>query len=258
MVTPTRMDMGMHMVHLMYAPSNDLTVGVMAPYRRISMDHLTRGGMRFTTRAEGFGDIQLGGTYTAVADVTRDPHLVLLHGGVSVPTGSIDVRGDTPAGSNMRLPYPMQLGSGTFDLRPGVSYLGESERFSWAAEAKGILRLGHNHNGYRLGNELHATTRLAWRWLDSLGPAVQVDGFFWGNIDGADAALNPAMVPTADPLLRAGERIELSLGIQLFAPNGALDGNRLGFRAGIPLYQNLRGPQLQSGLNLMAAWSWTF
>ncbi len=258
MVTPTDMQMGMHMGHLMYAPSNDLTLLVMVPYRVTSMNHVTRMGMRFATRAEGLGDIEVGGIYRAMGDVNRDKQWLLVHGGVRVPTGSIDVRGDTPAGTNMRLPYPMQLGSGTFDLRPGITYLGESDRFAWAAEAKGTVRLGQNDNGYRLGNELHTSARFAWRWLDSLGPALQIDGFFWGNIDGADAMLNPRMVPTANPLLRAGERIEVALGLHMFSTTGRLDGNRLGVRLGFPVYQNLRGPQLETDFNLKAAWSWTF
>jgi len=34
----------------------------------------------------------------------------------------------------MRLEYPMQLGSGTFALRPGLTYLGQTERWAWVAE----------------------------------------------------------------------------------------------------------------------------
>ncbi len=37
------------------------------------------------------------------------------------PTGSIDERGATPMGPNMQLPYPMQLGSGTYDLEPSFT-----------------------------------------------------------------------------------------------------------------------------------------
>ena len=69
MVTPTAMRMDMQMFHLMYAPTDDLTVMVMASHLRLSMDHLTRMGMRFTTEAAGFGDTKAEVLYTAAGDV---------------------------------------------------------------------------------------------------------------------------------------------------------------------------------------------
>ncbi len=41
-VTPTEMNMAMHMFEVMYTPWNDLTLMAMFPYLDLSMDHLTR------------------------------------------------------------------------------------------------------------------------------------------------------------------------------------------------------------------------
>ena len=49
--------MAMHMVEVMYAPSNDLTLMAMFPYLQLSMDHVTRKGLTFTTESQGIGDI---------------------------------------------------------------------------------------------------------------------------------------------------------------------------------------------------------
>ena len=77
-----------------------------------------------------------------------DRHRVLVGAGISFPTGSIDKKDDTPAAPDQQLPYPMQLGSGTFDLLPGLTYLGQAGKLGWGAEAMATLRLGENSNDY--------------------------------------------------------------------------------------------------------------
>ncbi len=137
----------------------------------------------------------------------------------------------------MKLPYPMQLGSGTFDLLPGVAYLGEGENWAWMGEAKGTLRLGKNDNEYSLGNRLRLFAWVSRKLADQASVSAQIEGQFWGNIDGADPDLNPKMVPTADPNLRAGKRVDLFLALNLYSPEGRLEGNRLAIEGGFPLYE---------------------
>src|SRR5882724_12256296 len=92
------------------------------------MNHVTRDGFRFTETSEGLGDLQLRGLYTVYA---REGfrHRFLLNAGISIPTGSIDEKDFGPDRSlgRARLEYPMQLGSGTVDLLPGLTYLGQTE-----------------------------------------------------------------------------------------------------------------------------------
>lgn len=257
-ITPTKMTMQMHMFEVMYAPSDDLTLMAMVPYIRLSMDHITRTGVRFTTDSEGIGDVKLMALYTFLGDVRRDQHRVLFTGGLSLPSGSIDREDDTPAGPNQKLPYPMQLGSGTVDLLPGIAYVGESENLAWAFEALGTIRLGENSNDYTLGNRLDLDAWGARKLTDWLSVFARIDGRIWGDIDGADPDLNPALVPTADPDRRGGERIDLSFGVNLYAPKGGLKGNRVGIQVGFPIYQSLDGPQLETDWHLTIGWNWTF
>ena len=133
-VSPTDMTMEMHMAEVMYAPTDNLTLVVMFPYLRVSMDHITRIGTRFTTEAEGLGDISVRALYTLLGDVRKDRHRLLFNAGLSFPTGGIDEKDGTPAGPDQKLPYPMQLGSDTFDLLPGLVYLGEAQNWSWGGE----------------------------------------------------------------------------------------------------------------------------
>ena len=166
MVAPTDMRMDMHMLHLMYAPSDDLTLTAMAPSVYMSMDHLTRSGSQFTTTSKGLGDVKVNAIYTAYGKTRRLGHRVVLGAGVSLPVGSINERGTTPAGSNQLLPYPMQLGSGTFDLLPSLTYLSRSAAWSWIGEVQGTIRLGKNSNDYALGDRIRVRGRGARKLTD--------------------------------------------------------------------------------------------
>ncbi|MDH3583216.1 MAG: transporter, partial [Phycisphaerae bacterium] len=121
-VTPVDMATEMHMWGLMYAPSDELTLMGMMSYVRKRMNHITGMGGAFKTNSEGIGDTRL----TALVDWYHDDHHhVHLNLGLSVPSGSISRQDTTPAGF-VRLPYPMQLGSGTWDLMPGITYNGHN------------------------------------------------------------------------------------------------------------------------------------
>lgn len=247
MVTPVDMTMDMHMFGAMYGVSDNLTVMAMVPFVSKEMEHLTRMGQSFTTNSEGIGDIKTTALYTIF---DKDKQRVHLNLGVSFPTGSINERDDTPAGEDQILPYPMQIGSGTFDLLPGITYLGQSGKGSWGAQALTTLRLGKNDNGYRLGNKYQLSGWVARNWTDWLSTSLRLTGTTWGDIDGADDRLNPMMIPTADPELRNGTQINLGFGINLYAPEGNLRGSRLAMEFELPILRDLDGPQLETDWQL--------
>ncbi|MGE0489630.1 MAG: transporter [Vulcanimicrobiota bacterium] len=251
MVTPTRMTMDMHMLGMMTAPSDDVTVMVMLPFVHKSMTHLARNGRTFTTSANGVGDMQVSALVGLWDE--EDQHLHF-KAGLSLPTGTISARDDTPAGPNQILPYPMQLGSGTFDLVPGVTYTGQSDDWSWGAQLQGTVRLGENHRGYKLGNVGELSLWGAHRWNDNVSTSLRLYGTTWGDISGRDSALNPRMIPTADPNLRAGSRLDALVGVNVLTGGG----HRLSVEAGLPVAQSLDGPQLKTDYTVTAGWQFSF
>ncbi|MEW6026907.1 MAG: transporter [Planctomycetota bacterium] len=255
MVSPTSMKMEMHMIDGMYAPTDNLTLMAMLPYIRFSMHHINSMGVRFATRSEGIGDFKVMPLYTFYREGRHSFHF---NAGMSFPTGSIDKKDDTPAGPNQKLPYPMQLGSGTFDLLPGITYLGQTENWSWGGQPMGTIRLGENSNHYTLGNRLHLTTWAARKWTDWFSTSARLDWQIWRNIKGDDPDLNPMMVPTADPDRRGGERVDILCGVNLYAAEGKFKGHRLAIESGWPIYQSLDGPQLETDWKLTVGWQWTF
>src|SRR5438477_9786027 len=80
----------------------------------------------------GVSDLQVLALYTVLGSVTKG-HRLIINLGMSFPTGSIDEK-NTIMGETFTLEYPMQLGSGTYDFRPGLTYLGESKKWAWGAE----------------------------------------------------------------------------------------------------------------------------
>ncbi|MEL6238731.1 MAG: transporter [Pseudomonadota bacterium] len=252
-IVPTSMRMDMHMAGAMYGLSDQVTLMVMGNYITKEMDHITfAGGMgttrlgTFRTRTADLGDTKLA----ALIGLTDTVHI---NAGISLPTGTITEEDDilTPMGGNptVRTPYPMQIGSGTFDLEPGITYRDQNDRLGWGAQVKGVIRLGENDEGYSFGDKAMATLWAA----AALSPAVSVSGRLQaetlGTVDGMDPLIM-GPVQTANPDFQGGETLAAFAGMNFAVTGGALKGWRLGIESGVPLIQDLNGPQMPT--------DWTF
>ena len=242
MVAPLNMDENMLMGTAMYAITDDISVMGMVPYVWKEMDHVTRMGDRFTTRSDGIGDVRLVGGY----DVYKSGgHTVKLSAGLSFPTGDISEKDDTPSGPNQVLPYPMQNGSGSYDLLAGVSYTGRSSNWSWGSDLSAVIPTGENSHNYTVGRKYLGSAWGARKWTDWFSSSLRISADIRENYSGADNRLNRAQAPTADPGRRAGRFISTGLGLNFLVPSGALQGMAFSVEGIVPVYQNLDGPQLE-------------
>ena len=265
-VAPETMTMEMHMLGAMYAPSDDLTLMLMVPFINTEMDHTMQmmnmgGGMmmspmrsEFTTETNGIGDVKIGGLYRL--QQSSDSTLIF-NMNLSLPTGSIDEKDVTgmSMGNEVQLPYPMQLGSGTYDVMPGITYTQLLDTYSWGGQAIYTYRIGENDNDYTLGDRIKLTAWYARPFADNFSWSLRGIYENWENIDGEDSTLNPMMknmVPTADPNLRAGERIDLAAGINWAIPGSTT--NRIALELIKPIYQDLDGPQMEMDYSLVLGW----
>lgn len=262
-IVPTDMSMNMHMFGAMYVPSDWLTLMGMAMYVDKSMKHVTYNPMgsatigTFTTQSSGWGDTRLSGLIRAYDDEVHHVHFNI---GLSLPTGSTEKRDSvlTPMGMlmNVRLPYPMQLGSGTVDLLPGVTYSGRQERWTWGAQYLATLRTGKD-NGYSLGDVHDLSGWVGYRWRPWIGTSVRLAYSHQDKIDGIDPQI-VGPVQTADPDFQGGETLNLLLGVDLAGQSAASRGHRLAIEAGFPLERDLNGPQMETDLTLTAGWQYAF
>ena len=248
MVAPTRMSMNMHMLNVMYAPSTDFTLMMMLGYLDKSMLHLTQAGGTFQTQSSGLGDVKVSvNQVISEAETTNAVHRFALTYGLSLPTGSIDEEDFLPAiATNARLPYPMQLGSGTVDPSIGALYLGYTSHYYWGTQIVATMRTGENDNGYRLGSRLELESWISRVWTDSVSTFARLSTNHSGNIHGADPTLNPMMVPTADPDRQAKTNVNLHLGFDFNIGVGKADDHTISVEITRPIYQDFDGPQLES------------
>ncbi len=263
---PLEMRMEMHMFELMYALDDTMTLMAMLPYQKMQMSmelhqHGSNPPVRYGMESEGIGDLELS-TLLRLTPVAA-PEQIHLNLGISLPTGSIteeDAMPHGPGGSfiDMRMEYPMQLGSGTYDLLPGITYFAQHGDCSWGGQGIATLRLGRNSADYSLGDRIDLTGWFAYRFSPSWSGSVRLNGASWGDIDGRDSRLSPTMSPASNPEAQAGERVEAAMGLNYRVPTGNLAGHRFGIELAKPLWERLDGPQLESDWSLVAGWQYAF
>lgn len=250
MVSPQSMDMTMHMLGVMYGYTENITLMAMLPVQKLSMDHtVNMTGEAFTTESSGAGDVQISLLFK-----TNDKWITQL--GISFPSGSIDEKDITPmsAGTPVQLPYPMQAGSGSTDIILGATYNNAGINSNWGTQAKIITRTEDNDRDYRAGNKVNLTGWYSYSIDNKNSTSIRMNIEDWENISGADTELNPVMVPTADANLRAGTRADILLGYNYQVSKSYL----FGVEAGIPVYQKLDGPQLETDLIMQLGVQYAF
>ena len=263
-IVPTRMSMQMHMFGAMYAPTRWLTLMAMGMYVEKEMDHITYMGGKGTARrgnfrvkTDGIGDTRLSGLIRMHDD---GMHAVHLNAGISLPTGSNTKTHEilTPPGTRptVRVPYAMQLGSGTYDLVPGITYNGHVEKWYWGGQYLGTFRTGAD-NGYSLGDRHELSAWLNYQWQPFISTALRVQFDTLESIDGIDPMI-AGPVQTADPDNYGGDELKLNLGVNLMGQSGGLAGHRLAVELSLPLYRDLNGPQMETDWTVMAGWQYAF
>ena len=243
MAAPKKMHMEMHMLGAMYATSNNITLMVMVHYLSNSMDLKTKMGMDFGTQSKGFGDISIAALFNLLKLTDQSVHAML---GVSIPTGDIDQRGDTPMMANAQLAYSMQLGSGTWDPILGVTYLGQSDKFSWGAQLKQMLRLGENSETYRLGNQFRAGSWAAIKLNKNFSFSGSLRYTNLSRIKGADKDMNPGMMPLFNTENSGRNQTDAGIGINFYIPKGSLKNLRFASELLLPVTQSVNGIQMKN------------
>ena len=230
------------------------------------MTHITFAGMtgttelgRFKTRSKGWGDTSLSGIYNLYKDQNHSVNLSL---GISAPTGSIKEKDDvlTPMGTTptLRLPYTMQLGSGTWDALPGVTYSGHKDKWSWGAQYKAVIRMeSENSQGYRWGNRHSLTGWSGYKLSDQVSATALISAQTMGKIKGSDTNIT-APVQTANPDNYGGESVDIGAGFTYTPDIPSIRGLEIGTELRVPVYQNLNGVQMDRDWNLTAGMTYRF
>lgn len=249
-VVPTYICQEVHALSAGYAISDKITANVVIPYIEQGTDHISSvpGFPEFLLRSKGIGDISLSASYLKRLE---NKDALQFNIGIRVPTGSINKTGDTPrggAGTLERLPYTMQIGSGTLDFSASANYTKQVEDLRLSASASTTIRTGKNDNDYRLGNNYGATLSAQYVKHQVFQPGARLIVREIDRINGRDESLlipGPFPFPAGitNPDNYGGTKVKLAAIIKICPEKDC----KVSFTGeyGVPLHQNLNGVQPQ-------------
>jgi len=245
---PTSQTENRHFFGVMYAPRDRFTFAIMLPYIQRDLQ-VVNSGIPLEVETTGIGDTQLIFLIPFIQKGDERSHLKL---GVSAPTGSIQE--EQPNGQ--RLPYTMQLGSGSWEILWGITYTGQYKWLSWGSQFESLYRLNDNYIGYRLGTTYDASLWVTGGLGDWLSASVRIAWHKVNNIHDVDPSLDKTLSPLNDNMKQGATRLEIGPGLNFLLPFAG--GQRLAVEAGFPFWQTVDGPQLGTELTVTASWQWIF
>ncbi|MCC9603002.1 transporter [Stieleria sp. JC731] len=252
---PTDMTMEMHMLHVMYGASENVTLYTMLMLPSLTMDHI-RGDMNpagrgssFTTHNSGFGDTSFGALLRLYSDDCQD---WIANLGCSVPTGDIYRESTEPTGGlvSQPLPYPMRLGSGTFNAKPGLTYKRFGSWWSVGYQFQTDLPIGRNYRGYSVGDEYRFNSWTSVLLTDHWSVSLRGEHLWRTAYDGEDPATPNMLIETNVESFRGGYWYNLGLGTQFMK-----NGHYFNFEFVPTIAQDLDGIQLETDYAVIASWS---
>ena len=244
-----------HTVEVAYAPHPRVTLVTEVPFVQKEIERVDStaigacAGVRCQHQTEGVGDVRFA---MIVPFIKKDFESSQIHIGFDVPTGSIRRQGGTP----LRLPYLAQIGNGTVDFEWGWTYRGAIDRFSWGGQALGRHPIARNGLDYREGSQFIGRIWGAVRLFAGIDVSFRADWEKQNEIEGFDRGLRPAVDPAEDAEKYERIAITLSPGLSFEVPG--LSGQRVGAEVGIPVYQEVDGPQLERDWSIKTAWRWVY
>ncbi len=263
---PTSMDMKMHMLDIMWAPNDSLTLMIMPHYMSMDMNmemtmemhsgphgHSQMHGtmsmpqdmhadasmiMKHDHKVEGWGDTQMAALINLWRSGSQQLHTTQ---GISIPTGSIDQRNAAGALTH----YSMQLGSGTYDYITNFTYLGFTDRWNWGAQLSAVIRLeNQNNNGYRLGNEVEFTSWASFLITRDLALNSRLESAWVNEVIGEYNSPHTTASPSDFPMNTGGNLVQWGVGVNYVIPSTRLRGLRISAEYLIPVYEKVNGIQL--------------
>jgi hypothetical protein len=275
-LTPSSHSMNMHMLDIMYAPTDWLNLMLMPQF--VDMDMTLRqlegaatntahnhGGGAIQHNTGGVGDTGVYALFRLVDWSEQHLHLGL---GISAPTGSVNkkliLQAHNPdtgeiTSTNAMIHYGMQLGSGTWDFRPSLTYTGQMDNWSWGAQINGVKRLeSRNDAGFAFGDMLQTTAWGSYKLFDWLSASVRGMYTRQGPIQGEYTKIHDNAGPMDFPDNYGGQYWDVGFGLNAMITGGEFAGNHFGFEWVQPVAENLNGYQLEREGALSATWSLAF
>jgi hypothetical protein len=279
LVAPQYMMMNMHMLDLMYAPTDWLTLMLMPQFMDMEMGlkHLSEasdqgynhGGAAHGHQTGGIGDT---GMYALFKLFDTDSHHLNLSLGGTAPTGDVGIKlrkTNAIQSYDTFIHYGMQLGSGTWDFKPSLTYTGGYEQFNWGAQVTGTKRLeSRNESGFAFGDNFQGSAWGGYHWTNWLATTVRGIYTWQGTVHGHYPVIDTSfrgfpytsshIGPFDKTANYGGKFVDLGLGVNITIPTGAFQGNHFKFEWLQPIHTDYNGYQLDRDGGLSFTWGYGF
>lgn len=272
-VTPQEMSMNMHMLDLMYAPTDWLTLMLMPQFMDMHMTMRDLAGAadlnmltplgaavihsRHEHTTGGVGDTGMYALFNVLKFSNQQLNVSL---GISAPTGdsAIQLR-DTHQQDLGFIHYGMQIGSGTWDFKPAITYTANIDDWSFGAQLNGTKRLeNQSKSGFALGDIFQATGWGSYSWTNWLATSLRGVYTLQGALNGSYNGVYHQIGAMDFTNSYGGRFVDVGFGISASMPNGSLQGNRLSFEWLQPVHDDVNSYQLPREGALSATWSYAF
>lgn len=294
MMVPEEMDMQMHMVGAMYAPNDDVTLMVMTNYLSSDMNSVMKmmhmdtdmdmhsdmdmsgDGMGmgmddmnmndamnmatmqttdFSVESSGLGDSRLAALIRGYESDSIKTHYTI---GVNLPTGDIDKRDATPMNNNALLGYPMQLGTGTYNVFAAYTGVHSMDNIKLGGQINFETAIDENEQDYKPGNKWLSHIWASYSIDQSVSVSARLSYLNKQNYSGMDTRLMPTMMPTADAHMRGVKQVDFALGANYLFTSGSLANHRVAVEWQKPITQDFDGIQMKTDWSLIAGWQYAF
>lgn len=274
-VAPSEMRMYMNMLDLMYAPTDWLNLMLMPQFVDMDMSMepldgapLNDDGMgpigsaiMHSSEEHSTGAVGDTGAYALFRIFDGNGQHLHLGLGVTAPTGDVEItQRDMHQQAMGYIHYGMQIGSGTWDFKPSVTYTGHSDALAWGAQLNATTRLENSNDaGFALGDEVQSTAWGSYTLADGL--AASVRGLYTNqdSLEGGYDRNVPAGIGPMDYTNNYGGRFwDVGIGLDYVVPAGRLAGNQLKIEWLEPVKDHVSGYQLEREGTLVFNWSLAF
>ena len=261
--SPGEMSMQMHMLDLMYAPTDWLNLMLMPQLMDMNMElESLSGNIADSEHGSGHKVHALGDTLVAaMIKVFEMPgHHMHVGLGMSAPTGSVEETLDGRDDSESLLQdYGMQPGTGTWDFIPSLTYTGHADAWSWGSQLLGTKRLqSQNDAGYALGDRFQANIWGGYSFTDWLSTSVRGVYTAQGKINGEFNRAHAQSATVDFPKNYGGEYWDIGFGLNLTVTEGPFTGHNFSVEWLQPVAENVNGYQLEREGSLFATWNYMF
>ncbi|MDO4223908.1 MAG: hypothetical protein Q4D05_07775 [Acinetobacter sp.] len=240
-------EMYMHMLHVMYAPTDNITLMLMPMYMSMDMDMVANAHAASTSHdhghashtgahshgVKGWGDTVFGASYRLFEG---EKHSLISTLALSAPTGDYKVKGD----DGNPVHYGMQLGAGVWQALPSITYQYTEDKINAGVQLSARQPLSkYNDLGYYIGDQVGGTAWISYLWHPSVSTSLRVQHTKTDSVQGHYNVAHNHSSP-ADMQANYGGRQTLAG----FGVNTVVFGNvRVGAEYMKPVYEKLNGVQ---------------